>query len=714
MSSRGSWVAWCLFAVLILALPGQVLAVAPPSQINYQGVLRGPSDDPLTGTYEMVFRFFDADTGGDEILVDRHQAATGKEVTVDGGLFSVALGFGLGVTDGSGPGTYTSLTAVFRDFPAVWLEVTIGSETLSPRTRILAAGYALSAANAVSADTATTAATASTASNLNGQPASFYLDTSSTRQFKSGAVQFQTSDASGHVVEAVAQPGSPGALMAQGTSAYCELGEATVGAACGGSTYGGYFTDTTDNSYAYLGDATYGVYTAGSSYGVAASGGTTGTGLYGEGVPAARFVQSNSTDTNVNIAYSGYGVFSRSHNGIYNLDVDNNSYAYLGQGAYKVLGTGAVSFVQNDPDHSDRVVVYHAPESSEVNVYTRGSAKLENGVAHIALDPTFVLTANPDLGLTAHLTPRVEPVPLAVEAVSATDLVVRGPEGSNVAFDYQVMGLRIGFEEMPAVAPKDLDSVIPRTATGEDVYAAHPELRSFNALERYKTIAHEVGRDVDPELKASARLRNRIRVGRPMLATDDAGAPGPFFDGPAGTGPRAGAGVPGAAAPAVAGVAGPAAATAPALVRAADGPAATTDRSAAERPGNAVDAGDGRRAVSEGFPAVSSIDAGDVVVLDPESPGSVRRSGHEADRTVVGIALAPARGGWVDVAVGAVAAVRADASYGAIHAGDLLVTSPASGAAMRGDAVEPGTILGKALEPLDSGVGTIRVLVMFR
>src|SRR5215813_8707334 len=107
-----------------------------------------------------------------------------------------------------------------------------------------------------------------------------------------------------------------------------------------------------------------------------------------------------------------------------------------------------------------------------------GSARLENGVAHVALDPTFVLTANPDLGLTAQLTPRGEPVPLAVDAVSATELVVRGPRGSDVAFDYDVMGLRIGFEAMPPVAPRKHDSVIPGSADGEKVYAAHPELRS--------------------------------------------------------------------------------------------------------------------------------------------------------------------------------------------------------------------------------------------
>jgi len=574
----------------------------------------------------------------------------------------------------------------------VWLEVTVGTETLSPRTRVLAAGYALNAANAGAADvaaSATTAVTAGNTTNLNGQPASFYLDTSATRQTKGGAIRFQSGAAGTYTVQADMLAGGQGAILAQGLAGYCELGSSAEGAYCGGSNYGGFFFDTNQASWAYLGFSSYGLYTSGTSYGVYTS--SPSTGLYADGPLAARFVQSNLTDTNVNIAYSGYGVLSRSHNGIYNLDVDDNSWAYLGEGAYKVRGSGTVSFVQNDPDHADRVVVYHAPESSEVNVYTRGSAKLENGVAHVTLDPTFGWTANPDLGLTAHLTPRGEAVPLAVAAVSATDLVVRGPAGSNVTFDYQVMGLRIGFEEMPAVTPKEIDSVIPRTATGEDIYGSHPELRSFNALERYKTIEREVGRNVDPDLRATARLRNRIGVGRPIpvMGADDAKAPGP--GGSSGTDPGA------------------------ALVAQATPPAGlTAPGPEVEHTGAGEVSGAARRPMSQIFPATSAIEAGDVVVLDPAAPGAVRRSDREADAAVVGIAVGPAEGGRVEVAVGLVATVRADAGYGAIHAGDLLVSSPAPGAAMRAQNAAPGTLLGKAIDPLESGLGTIRVLVVLR
>jgi hypothetical protein len=55
--------------------------------------------------------------------------------------------------------------------------------------------------------------------------------------------------------------------------------------------------------------------------------------------------------------------------------------------------------------------------------------------------------------------------------------------------------------------------------------------------------------------------------------------------------------------------------------------------------------------------------------------------------------------------------VKVSAENGPIHPGDLLVTSATPGYAMRGDNPAPGTILGKALESLDNGVGTILVLL---
>jgi hypothetical protein len=63
--------------------------------------------------------------------------------------------------------------------------------------------------------------------------------------------------------------------------------------------------------------------------------------------------------------------------------------------------------------------------------------------------------------------------------------------------------------------------------------------------------------------------------------------------------------------------------------------------------------------------------------------------------------------------------VKVDASYDSIKTGDLLTTSPTRGHAMKAQPVDiggveihrPGTIIGKAMEPLESGTGLIEVFV---
>ena len=57
---------------------------------------------------------------------------------------------------------------------------------------------------------------------------------------------------------------------------------------------------------------------------------------------------------------------------------------------------------------------------------------------------------------------------------------------------------------------------------------------------------------------------------------------------------------------------------------------------------------------------------------------------------------------------------KVDAGWGSIRPGDLLQSSPTPGHAMRTDDPTVGGVLGKALEPLDAGTGTIRVLVTLR
>jgi hypothetical protein len=68
------------------------------------------------------------------------------------------------------------------------------------------------------------------------------------------------------------------------------------------------------------------------------------------------------------------------------------------------------------------------------------------------------------------------------------------------------------------------------------------------------------------------------------------------------------------------------------------------------------------------------------------------------------------------VTLGAYKAVKADASFGAIRAGDLLTTSSHPGYAMRvrDKAAASGAIIGKALSSLASGTGSVTVMVTLK
>jgi hypothetical protein len=84
-----------------------------------------------------------------------------------------------------------------------------------------------------------------------------------------------------------------------------------------------------------------------------------------------------------------------------------------------------------------------------------------------------------------------------------------------------------------------------------------------------------------------------------------------------------------------------------------------------------------------------------------------------------GIVLGKAVDGMVKVATTGRVKVKVDATAAPVRIGDLLVTSSREGLAMRSEPLtvagvqihRPGTVIGKALEPLDSGQGEILVLL---
>jgi hypothetical protein len=130
--------------------------------------------------------------------------------------------------------------------------------------------------------------------------------------------------------------------------------------------------------------------------------------------------------------------------------------------------------------------------------------------------------------------------------------------------------------------------------------------------------------------------------------------------------------------------------------------------------------------VAEWVPASEQIPAGTVVVLDPTKSNHVIASTKAYDTRVAGvisdqpgIALGDSGNGKVLVATTGRVKIKVDATRSPIHVGDLLVTSHNPGMAMKSQPLtlggvqihRPGTLIGKALEPLAKGTGEILVLL---
>ncbi len=132
--------------------------------------------------------------------------------------------------------------------------------------------------------------------------------------------------------------------------------------------------------------------------------------------------------------------------------------------------------------------------------------------------------------------------------------------------------------------------------------------------------------------------------------------------------------------------------------------------------------------VAEFIDASTAVGPGDVVEIDPVSPGKFRLASTALSSAVAGVvssdpgvtmnsadaATMPAPEVPRLALVGRVP-VKVCAENGPIRPGDLLVASSTPGRAMRAPASPgPGTVIGKALGTLDAGLGWVEMLVMLR
>jgi len=130
--------------------------------------------------------------------------------------------------------------------------------------------------------------------------------------------------------------------------------------------------------------------------------------------------------------------------------------------------------------------------------------------------------------------------------------------------------------------------------------------------------------------------------------------------------------------------------------------------------------------VAEWVPARGTLTPGTVVVIDPDSSNGVVESSAPYQTSVAGV-VSPQPGvllgsegpAKAKIATTGRVRIRVDATSAPIRRGDLLVSSGKNGMDMRSEPIEiggrkfhqPGTVIGKALEPLASGEGEILVLL---
>ena len=754
--------------ILLVAASVQPASAATPSpHLNYQGVLRDGTGAPISGAYEMIFRFFSAGSGGDEIFTDGHLYMTmAGPVVVDDGLFSVTLGDGV-TADGSGPGSYTDLGQVFRDYGVVWMEIQVGAETLSPRVEVKASAYALNA------------------SNLEGKPASSFLDISATDQSKAAALTLSNGSAEvtlPYYSSGIRASGIyDGGMFFHGTpSSYTDqavLAHGGSGVGGFGQLSGGYFADLTGLSAAWLGyqylesvgviavgdeggrfhtrldnntrvdlagptprSGTYGISAQGSEYAgefintlidssayVADVWGVEALGSYLNLAGAGSFRDSVYTG-HVQLARGDFGVvaYGADTAGVFRHGTEAgwDNWAHLADGTSAIIGMGAKNFVQNHPYDPGEEIVYSSLEGDEVGTYTRGSARLDKGVARVRLGETFAWVTNPDVGLTAVATSRGAAVALGIESLSTTELVVRGPDGApDVTFDYVVQGLRAGFERSSVVRPRRGDAPVPPMTEHLAIYTARPELQKFSALDRFSAMPTAPHDPNGIDLSRGDALVAAIGVADMNAPPSPRRTPLTQAHEAQWVATHAGRSLEAADALTPGIVPAPRSVPVPPGLSPPVWPETTVDAdSPPEQSAPATPPGPpprDPRSLTVTLPVADRVEAGDVIVNDWARPGSFVRAREAGDPGVVGIIAGEPGARYTDVApvalAGTVVLCRVDATDIPIETNDLLMASSLAGHAMRAGAnPAQGTVVGKALEPMAGGTGLIKVLVMSR
>jgi len=118
----------CFVFSLILLVAGSAYA-SGNQEINYQAQLTYSNGDPIDSTVAITFDIYTTSTGGTTLWTETHSS-----VTVTDGIFDVILGQGTTLPD-----------TLFGNNPDLWIESTVGTTTISPRTQLTSVPWAFDA-----------------------------------------------------------------------------------------------------------------------------------------------------------------------------------------------------------------------------------------------------------------------------------------------------------------------------------------------------------------------------------------------------------------------------------------------------------------------------------------------------------------------------------------------------------------------------------------
>ena len=290
-------------------------------------------------------------------------------------------------------------------------------------------------------------------------------------------------------------------ISSYGSSIGAFLTGGTTGLEANGGTYGVYSTSSGTGLYGY--GSGQGVWAVGGTYGIYASGSTAGyfsgsvevtsgatisggatinSGATINGYSTIRKFDGSrlhefnyttsggafyglrgSTDSKENFVFSTTGGAPNGNYGYLALrdaaGTNNRAGMYLNSSNQGVLFADVKNFKMTHPADPTKDIWYACIEGPEAGAYERGTATLTNGEVTVKFSDHFGLVVNPNT-LTVILTPlSADSKGLAVIRKSETGFVVKELLGGtgNYSFDWEVKGVRKGFENYKVIRDKNSD-----------------------------------------------------------------------------------------------------------------------------------------------------------------------------------------------------------------------------------------------------------------